>query len=130
MARERTTEKRFGGADISLRAQQKIHCLSRLIDGAVEIDLVALDFDVGLIDAPRSADLARETIPSLFKFRNVALNPAHDGRMGNRQAALRHHFHEVSEAELVSQIPAHTENDDFAVEMASFEKIVPRSACP
>lgn len=44
--------------------------------------------------------------------------------MSERQAAFGHHFHEISETELVSQIPAHAENDDLPLEMAALEKLV------
>jgi hypothetical protein len=41
-----------------------------------------------------------------------------------RQAALGHYFNEVSKAELVTQIPTHTPNDDFAVKAAAVEQRV------
>jgi hypothetical protein len=52
------------------------------------------------------------------------LDPAHDRRVSQRHTAFRHHFHEVSVTELVSQIPAYAENDDVPIEMPAFEKIV------
>jgi hypothetical protein len=52
------------------------------------------------------------------------LDPAHDRRVSQRQPAFRHHFHKVSVAELVSQIPAYAENDDVPIEMPAFEKII------
>ena len=124
LARERPPEKRFGGGDISFGAKQEIHSFSRLVDGAVEIDPTPLDLDVGLVDAPRSAGLASEAVPPFFELWNIALDPAHDRRMSQRQSAFGHHFHEIPKAELVSQIPTHTENDDLPVEMAAFEKII------
>jgi len=42
LAVERSTEKRFGSGDISLGAQQKVHCFPRFVDGGVEIDPAAL----------------------------------------------------------------------------------------
>lgn len=54
LTRERTTEKRFGGGDISFGAQQEVHRFPRLVNGTVEIDPTALDLNVGLVDAPRS----------------------------------------------------------------------------
>ncbi|OAI24144.1 hypothetical protein A1351_18350 [Methylosinus sp. R-45379] len=83
-------------------------------------ELDASDDDRG----PRSADPAREAVPPLIEFGNVTLNPAHDGRVSQRQAAFGHYFHEIAKAELVSQISAHAQNDDLAVEMAAFEKFV------
>lgn len=94
LARKSTTKQSFNGGDKSLGAQQKVHRFSRLVDGAVEIGPPTLDLDVDLIHAPRSAALAREAVPPLFELRSVALDPAHDGRMGQRQAAFGHHFPE------------------------------------
>ena len=54
---------------------------------------------------------------------NIARNPAHDRRMGQGNSALRHHFHEISKAELEPQIPADAEDDDLPVKMAALEKI-------
>jgi hypothetical protein len=33
-----------------------------------------------------------------------------------------HHFNEVSKAELVTQVPGNTQDDDFVVEMAAIEQ--------
>jgi len=38
--------------------------------------------------------------------------------------AARPSSHEIPEAELEPEIPAHTEDNDFPVEMAAFEKII------
>jgi hypothetical protein len=35
-----------------------------------------------------------------------------------------HHLHEITKAEFVAQIPAHAEDDYFAIEMAAFEEFV------
>jgi hypothetical protein len=44
--------------------------------------------------------------------------------MSQRQSAFGHHFHVISEVELVSSMPAYAPNDDLPVEMAPFEKII------
>jgi hypothetical protein len=38
-------------------------------------------------------------LPALLELRCIALHPAHDGRMRDRQAALRHHLHQVPQTE-------------------------------
>ena len=81
---ERPTEERFGGRNISLGAEEEIDGLSGPVDGAVEISPATLDLDVGLIDAPGSVGLASEAVPPLFEFWNIAFDPAHDCRMGQR----------------------------------------------
>lgn len=94
------------------------------LDSSVEVGPAAFDLDVGLVDAPRSAHWASKTAPPFFEFWNIALDPAHIRRVSQRQSVFGHHFHEVSVAELVLQIPAHAENDDFPIEMPAFEKII------
>jgi NAD(P)-dependent dehydrogenase (short-subunit alcohol dehydrogenase family) len=132
--RDRPTEKRLGGGHISLRTQQEIDGLPGVVDSPVKIGPATLDLDVSLVEAPRSADGASKAAPPLLKFWNIALNPAHDRRVSQRQPAFRDHFHKVSVAELVSQIPAYAENDDVPIEMPAFEKIIdaqhPRSPWP
>src|SRR5258708_7136402 len=44
--------------------------------------------------------------------------------MRHRQAALGHHLHQVSQTQLESKIPAHAQNDDFAVEVATLEQLL------
>src|SRR5216684_1677385 len=62
--------------------------------------------------------------PAFLKLRCVAPHPAHNGRMRHRQAALGHHLHQVSQAQLESKIPAHAQDDDFAVEVATLEQLL------
>ena len=44
--------------------------------------------------------------------------------MRQGEPAFAHHLHEITKAELVAQIPAHAEDDNFTVEMAPFEEFV------
>jgi len=123
LALERPTEKRFGGRDIPLGAKQEIDRLSLLVDSAIEVSPAAFDLHVGLVDAPRGAGPACKAIPPLFEFRDIALDLAHDRRMGERNTPLGHHLYEISKAELEPEIPADAEDNDLPVEMAPFEKI-------
>ena len=52
------------------------------------------------------------------------LNPTHDGRVRQGESTFGHHLHEITKAEFVAQIPAHVEDDYFAIEMAAFEEFV------
>src|ERR1700722_2197442 len=51
-------------------------------------------------------------------------HPTHNGRMGQRQAALGHHLHQVSQAQLEAKIPAHAQDDDLAVKVATLEQLL------
>ena len=42
--------------------------------------------------------------------------------MGEGQAAFSHHLDEIAQTALVAQIPTHTKDDDFAVEMTPAEQ--------
>src|SRR5882757_9125860 len=43
--------------------------------------------------------------------------------MCQRKPAFGHHLHQVSQAQLESKIPAHAQDDDLAVEVASLEQL-------
>src|SRR6516225_1259077 len=61
--------------------------------------------------------------PEFEKRWRVALHPAHDRGMRHRQAALAHHLHKVSQTQLKAKIPAHAQDDDVAVEVATLEQL-------
>src|ERR1700748_2935121 len=60
------------------------------------------------------------------KSRGIDLSPhpTHNGRMGQRQAAFGHHLHQVSQAQLEAKIPAHAQDDDLAVKVATLEQLL------
>src|SRR5258706_8308474 len=124
LAPESPAEEGLGGGDVPFGAQQEIDGLSLFVDSTIKIGPASFDFDVGLVDAPGPAHRASEAVPALFEFRNIALDPTHDCRVRQGEPAFGHHLDEVSKAELVAQIPAHTEDYDFTVEMAAFEELV------
>ncbi len=62
---------------------------------------------------PRSANFTGIAIPALLELWNMPLHPAHDRRMRKMQAALSHHLDQITQAELVTQIPTHTQDDDL-----------------
>ncbi len=45
--------------------------------------------------------------------------------MVDRDAALRHHLLQISEAQIVSQIPTNAEQDHRSIKMSAFEHNVP-----
>lgn len=47
--------------------------------------------------------------------------PAVHGRVIYLNAALGHHFLQITETEIISQIPSNTQKDDRLIEMAAFE---------
>jgi len=55
--------------------------------------------------------------------RLMNLNPSVNRRVIDREAALPHHFFEITIAESITQVPAYAEKDDFALVLTLFEWI-------
>src|ERR1700738_1534220 len=43
--------------------------------------------------------------------------------MGHADSPIRHHNHQIPQAQLEARVPAHAQNDDLSVEVPSFEQI-------
>ena len=65
-------------------------------------------------------------VPALFKLRDMLLHPPKNSRMGQSDATFRHHFDEISGAELKRQILQDAQDDDFLVKVPPFEEILCR----
>lgn len=91
------------------------------VNRAVEIGPAPLDFDIGFVDAPGPSSRASEAVPTFLELRNIALDPTHDRRVRQGEPEFGDHLDEVAKAELVAEIPAHTEDDDFTIEMATLK---------
>jgi len=124
LALERPSEERLGGGDVPLGAKQEIDGLSLFVDSAVKIRPAASDFDVGLIDASGPPSWASKAVPAFLEFGSIALDLTHDRRVRQGEPAFGHHLDEITKAELVAQIPPHTEDDDLPIEVAAFEEFV------
>src|SRR3546814_3152131 len=67
----------------------------------------------------RIRDLSSDVCSS--DLRGVALDPAIDRRMVDRNAAFRQHFLKVAIADRIATIPAHRPQDHITLEMAPLE---------
>src|SRR6202795_4817022 len=121
---ESKPEEGLGRGDVPLGAQQEVDGFSPFVDGTVEIGPASFDFDVGLVDAPGPSSWPSEAVPAFLEFGRIALNPTHDRRVRQGESTFGHHLHEITKAEFVAQIPAHAEDDYFAIEMAALEEFV------
>src|SRR5580692_415188 len=99
----------LGGCNVTPFAQEKVDGSTLLIDGAIEVDPLAFDFDVGFIHTPGVADWPCVMIPALFKLRDILLHPPKNSRMGQSDAALGHHLDKVAGAEFKGQVPPHAQ---------------------
>ena len=59
-------------------------------------------------------------MPAHFELRCIVLHPPHDGGMRQRQAALGHHLHQILQAQLKPEIPAHAQQDDLTARRELF----------
>src|SRR3546814_19611233 len=72
--------------------------------------------DVGFIQAPaRIKATPPEPAQPLLHLRGVALDPAIDRRMVDRNAAFRQHFLKVAIADRIATIPAHRPQDHITL---------------
>jgi hypothetical protein len=60
-------------------------------------------------------------VPTLLELRDIILDPSEDCCMGDIDTALGHHLDQIAIAELVSDIPSNTEDNDRAVEVAAMK---------
>src|SRR3546814_3930171 len=92
------------------------------LDCPVQVGPLAPHLDVGFIQAPaRTKATPPEPAQPLLHLRGVALDPATDRRMVDRNAAFRKHFLQVAIADRIATIPAHRPQDPITLELAPLE---------
>src|SRR3546814_9613182 len=102
--------------------QVEIDRVAPLVDCPVQVGPLAPHLDVGFIQAPaRIKATPPEPAQPLLHLRGVALDPAIDRRMVERNAAFRQHFLKVAIADRIATIPAHRTQDHITLEMAPLE---------
>src|ERR1035438_2331981 len=119
-------QKRFGGVYVPLPAEKEIDRLARFVDGAVQVYPLPVNLYISLVHPPRSAHGPSVAPPALFEFWKVALHPPQDRCMGHRDPPIRHHDHQIPQAQFEARVPAHAPNDDLSVEVPSSEQILDR----
>src|SRR5699024_6180566 len=93
-----------------------------LVDCPVQVGPLAPPLDVGFIQAPaRIKATPPEPAPPLLHLRRVALDPAIDRRIVDRNAAFSEPFLTVAFAHRLETIPAHRPQDDNTLERAPLE---------
>jgi hypothetical protein len=70
---------------------------------------------------PSPGDGSLAPIEAIKQFGQVVDDPAADRCLVNGYVGLRHHLFQVSEAEIVGQIPPDTEQDHGAIETPTLE---------
>jgi len=105
-------------------AEPEVDRLPTFVYRSIEVGLFAAHLDIRLIDSPGAASGPAKTIPALDELRCIPLHPTQDCGMSKVQSALRHHLDQIAEAELVAQVPAHAQDDHFAVEMPPAKQLL------
>jgi hypothetical protein len=121
---QRLAKERLRRLHIAVGAQAEVHGLTLAIDSPVKVAPLAANLHVRFVDAPRSTGLASESVPALLELGHELLHPSHDRRVNQRHATLGHHLRQVAQAQLVTQVPANTQNDDLALEVPSLEQLI------
>jgi hypothetical protein len=114
-------QKAFGSGEVAPLAEPELNGVTVAVDGSIEIFPLASDFDVSLIHVPFPADASFAKIEALEQLRRVADNPSVNGRMVDGDAPLSHHLLQVPQAQIVSQIPPHAEQDYGSIKMPALE---------
>jgi len=122
----RAAQKRFGGVYVPLPAEKEIDRLAGFVDGAVQVYPLPVNLYTGFVHPPRSAHGPSVAPPALFEFWKVALHPPQDRGMGHGDPSIRHHDHQIPQAQFEARVPAHAPNNDLSVEVPSSEQIFDR----
>src|SRR4029453_12394456 len=96
---DRLLQEALRRSDIAPFTQEKIDGLPILVNPAIEVAPASFDLYVGFVDTPRHSNRPDIWSPPLLKFGHVALNPAHNGGVGQLYMALRPHLRQVSVAQ-------------------------------
>src|SRR5690349_6205277 len=92
---------------------------------SVQVDPAALHLDVGLIDPPRAVRWTQVGPQPLLQFHGIGLDPAIDGRVVHRYAAVPQHQFEITVGDRKLQVPAHRPQDHLRRELPTLERTLP-----
>jgi len=121
MAAQRLAHEPLSRQKVSLFTQQEFDCVAHAVDGAVEIHPPAANLDAGLVHVPPARDGALTWVEAFRQHWREAFDPAIDGGMIDYDASFSHHLLQITQAQIVDQIPADTQQNDGLIEVAAFE---------
>ena len=107
----------FGCGYVAVRAQSEIYSVAVPVDCAIQVDPSSSNPHVRLIHPPGSARRTCEAVLALLKLRNIALHPTQNRGVRKMQTTFRHHFDQITQAQLVAQVPANAQSNDLPVEV-------------
>jgi hypothetical protein len=117
----------LGGSQIASLAEPELDRIPVAVNRAIQIPPLATDPDIGFVDMPPAGDRALALVEALQEQGCVMYSLAMDGRVIDSDAALGHHLFEISQAQAVSEIPPHAQQDHRTIKMTAFEHVTLRS---
>jgi hypothetical protein len=93
-----------------------------LVDSAIQVNPLPVDFDVGFIHAPRAANWTRESLPSFFEFGHLGLRPPQQRCMRDRDSTFGHHFREITIRELIRDVLPYAQDDELLREVTALKE--------
>src|ERR1700731_3480946 len=121
---DRLLEEGLRSGYIACPAEPEVDRLSSLVHRSIQVGPVAAYLDIGLIDPPRAASGPTKAVPTLDELWGISPDPAQNGRMGQMESALGHHFDQIPEAELVAQVPAYAQDDHLTIEVPPCKQLL------
>lgn len=121
MTGQSLADKAFGRFQIAISAEIELNRFAVAVDGTIKIHPLAFDLYIGLIQVPFTRDLSLPPVEELKQFGTEMQNPAIHSRVIDSNTALSHHFLQITQAQIVSKVPSHTQKNNGFIEMTAFE---------
>jgi hypothetical protein len=123
MPHECLAQEPFGGSEVSPLAEPELNRVAIAVDSPVQVHPSPADFDKCLIDMPLSGNGSLASMKLLQQQRRVMDGPAVYSSVIDGDAALGHHLLKISESQIVSQIPPHTEQNHRSIKMPALKHL-------
>jgi hypothetical protein len=108
---QRTSKKPLCRSEITPFTEPELDRVAVAINGSIEIHPPSTGFDVGFIDMPPAGDRALSPIELLKQEWSIVDGPTADRGVIDQDAALRHHLFEISQAQVIGQVPPDAQQD-------------------
>ena len=117
-------QKTPGRCLVPLSSQQKVDGVASAVNRALKVLPLTRHFDVSLVHPPTTTNRTFASTKDCSHHRQYLQRPAMYGGVVNENAALLHHFFDMSQAQRVRHIPAHAGQHDFQRAVKPMQKLV------
>jgi acyl-CoA reductase-like NAD-dependent aldehyde dehydrogenase len=111
MSRKCLSNEALCSRQVTVFAEEELDRVTHTVDGTVEIHPLAAHLDVSFVDVPLASDGTLALVETLQQLRREVNDPAVHGRMIDAQAPFGHHLFEITQAEIVGEVPAYAQQD-------------------